>query len=747
MQSDEIHNGLYDFTEQLLGNKRQVRIKVGGYSMYPYLRNEDIITVERCSFSELKKGDIIVFKSNNKWIAHRLLKKSSGGNNNTLTARGDTCAKKDPPITENNYIGKVISYSRKSKKKNINNASSSRKNKLRAELSLLRTPFLIVILRLLMLGKKISSNTSSLKKNILFLARSSKKLVWANVIISVFQGAIPFIIIYLVKLLIDNISKVGEHNDKSEFFNTLLFIIVLTGAAFLINTLLTLINGYSRERLSQSLSIYIYNLLHKKHTQLDMAYLEDSEKQDIIHRAVQEAGFRPLKIITEALSGIQALISLLFVLFIFLEIHWIVFVLLLIAVIPGFLIRLRFSKKLYNFNKSISQAERKTYYFNRILTSIPFAKEIRLFGIGNYFSSKFLFLQKDLHSKKNTLLRKRLFADILAQTSAVTLIFLSFAYVTYLAVQGILSIGTVILFFLVFQRGFVVFRDLFQSLAGLYEDNVFLVDFFNFLDLPPFYLLENRNGKMPPSNADIKIESISFNYPSSTRKAIDSVTMTIPAGKTVAVVGANGSGKTTLVKLLCGFYQPVSGKIQISNIDTAKISSSEIQKQITAVFQDFALYNLSASENIFLGDVSKSPDIHLIKKAAMNAGIDDVLSNLPNGYDNLIGNLFEKSEELSIGQWQKMAIAKAFYRNSPILIMDEPSSALDAETELQLLQNLKSLAKNKTVLIISHRLSTIKWADKIYVMDNGKIIEEGTHDELISRRGNYCKMFEANRGN
>jgi ATP-binding cassette, subfamily B, bacterial len=745
MQTDGLYSELYNISDELLNSDRQVRLRVGGYSMYPFLRNGDIITISKCSLDELKKGDIIVFKSGNRWIAHRLLIIKSSENKNSLVSKGDTCRRKDPVISEENFIGKVISYSRKGKESSIENKKAEKKNRLLINLSFIRTPLLIVALFIMNFTKKLNTHSISLKKNILFLAKGSKKLVWVNVIISTLQGAMPFIIIYLIKLLIDAISKAGTHSDKNDVLNTIIFLIVLTGTAFLLNSILTLINGYYRERLSQSLSIYIYNLLHKKHTILDMAYLEDSAQQDKIHRAVQEAGFRPLKIITEGLSGMQAVVSLLFILFIFLKIHWIVFFLLLLAVTPGFIVRLKFSKKLYNFNKSNSQNERKTYYFNRILTSISFAKEIRLFGLGDYFSKKYLSLQEYIHSNKNILLRKRLILDIIAQSFAVILIFLSFAYVTNLAVKGILSMGTVVLFFMVFQRGFVVFKDMFQSLAGLYEDNVFLGDFFDFLNLPEFYRSKKENKKNQSLEKGITFENVSFKYPSSKRNAIDSVSMTIPTGKTIALVGANGSGKTTLIKMICGFYQPDQGQILFDGKNISAFSPEELRKQITAVFQDFALYNLSAAENIFMGDITKPLDISAIRKAAINAGIDDVLQNLPFGYDNLLGNLFEKGEELSIGQWQKIAIAKAFYRDSSFLILDEPSSALDAETEKQLLENLKSLSKNKTVLIISHRLSSIQWADTIIVLENGKITETGTHDGLMAQKAGYFKMFETYR--
>jgi ATP-binding cassette subfamily B protein len=374
---------------------------------------------------------------------------------------------------------------------------------------------------------------------------------------------------------------------------------------------------------------------------------------------------------------------------------------------------------------------------------LSFAKEIRLFGLSNFFISRFETIQSELHHQKNVINRKQVFPDLISQIFAVLLIFLSFGFVAFMTINGLVSIGTMILFFLIFQRGFTVMKDVFQSLAGLMEDNVFLQDFLDFINLPAFRKVSEHQELTDLSPKGILLENVSFQYPSSKRKALHSVSIEIPKGKTIALVGANGSGKTTLIKLLCGFYVPQQGNILFDGTDISSIDPEIHRKQVTVVFQDFALYNLTAMENIFLGDVSKPLSKDEIVRAARNAGIDDVLEKLPLSYQTMLGNLFEKGEELSIGQWQKMALAKAFYRNSPILLLDEPSSALDAETEKILLQNLKLLAQNKTVVIVSHRFSTIKWADIIYVMDNGEVIERGGHEDLLNKKGRYFEMYSS----
>ena len=742
MQSDELYNQLKVLTEELIGNVAFIKLQVGGYSMFPFLKNGDIVTIKKCGIDEFKIGNVIVFKNGNKLIAHRLIKFAKVNNKKCFILKGDSCSKKDKIITEDFVVGKVVSFFKKGKEKSFENNYYKTLGLFIARFSRILTPFIIFQLWVTLKLKKNVSVIKSVINSIGFISRSSTKLAYINAFISMFRGILPLIIIYLVKWLIDVISNINNYSDKTEIYKIISLIISLTALAFLLQSILSVIGSQKRELLSQSISQYIYGLLHKKHSLLDMEYLEDSNQQDKIHRAVQEAGFRPLKMTNEWMAFIQSFASWLLIAIMLFTVHWGVFILILIAALPEFWVKIKFSIKLHDLNKKNSQKEREAYYYNRILTDLTFAKELRLFNLANFFTERFRNIQNNLHLQKNKILNKRVVADILAQSFAVILLLFSFGFVSYLAVKGKVSIGSVVLFFLLFQRGFSVIKELFQSIAGLIEDNVFLNNFFDFMNLASVNKIKQISKPINTLKKGIFIENISFQYPSSNRKSLTSVSIEIPKGKTIALVGPNGSGKSTLVKLLCGFYKPSSGRILFDDNDISLIPPDDLRKHITTVFQDFALFNLTAEENIFLGNIAKPVNGSLIMQAAKNADIALTIENLPSAYKTMLGNLFEKGEELSIGQWQKLAIAKAFYRDAPILLMDEPSSALDAETELNLLQNLKNLAKDKTVLIISHRFSTIEWADIIYVIDDGNIIEKGSHHELMELKGKYFKMFE-----
>ena len=738
-------NQYKDIANDILINYDTFIINSTGNSMFPILKNGDKAIINKVTPQSIKKGDIILERLYNSIVGHRVITINKSNQNFKIVTRGDNCRNNDPTIQGEDVLGKVVGFTRNGKEYLFNSFYYQIFRFIILYLGFIVRPIIPIIFKMHLLFKKGKDSFKKTISNIKLITQNAKRLTAQNIIISVLQGALPFLIIYFLKRIIDSISKGNlTQNDKLVFH--LEIIIALTGIVFLANLLVNSIGNYVREKLSQTISLNIFTLLHNKHSQLDFSHLENPEQQDVIHRATVEAGFRPNKLVGGCLTLIRSIVSGIIVLALMFSIHWVIVVILFLGLLPGLFLRFRFSRKIYELNKKNSSKERQAYYYNRILSATVFAKELRLFATSGLFSSRFTNIQTGLNNEKNNIYLKQLFAEIISQSIAICLIFLSFGFVTRLAIQGKVTIGTVVLFFLVFQRGFVILKELFQSVASLFEDNIFFADFVAFLQIPSVLDNDSTPSLIPELNKGISVENVSFQYPTSSRLALKNISITIPKGKTVALVGANGSGKSTLVKLLCGFYEPTQGSILFDNTKLDSKNQAECRKGITAVFQDFALYNMTAAENIWLGNNSEPIDFEKIEQSGKNAGIDESIKKLPLAYKNMIGNFFEKGEELSIGQWQKMAIARAFYRNSNILFMDEPSSALDAETETQLIQTLQTLAKDKTVLIISHRFSTIQWADAIYVLDQGEIIESGTHNDLIQQKGKYFDMFSLQKG-
>ncbi len=297
------------------------------------------------------------------------------------------------------------------------------------------------------------------------------------------------------------------------------------------------------------------------------------------------------------------------------------------------------------------------------------------------------------------------------------------------------------MYLIAFRQGLVYIKDVVSSLAGLYEDNLFIGDTFEFLNLkeqivavPPFI----EPGSF---NRSINVNNLSFSYPGAGEPLLKNLNLEIRKGETIALVGANGAGKSTLVRLLCRLYDPAEGKITLDGKDIRHMDPASYRRLFSVIFQDFMLYNLSAGDNIRMGDIFTPQNKERIKTSASQTGIDELIEALPKGYDTVIGRLFDDSRELSWGEWQKIAMARALYRDAPVLILDEPTSALDAATEYELFSRFKEITRNRTSILISHRFSNVSLADRILVLDKGMITEEGTHDELMKTGGIYSEMY------
>lgn len=735
-----------DRMKDLLNDHHSKMFCMQGNSMYPNLRDGDIGLLQECNPEDLQTGDIVVFRTNKNFVCHRLINIFQKDGKTVFIARGDKNMFSDPPFLAEDLSGKITCFKRNEKLKSIDKKGISI---FLLHFRRILIPCYNLILRFKSYNKVLNDNFKSLVSNIKVIIEKSGKQFLISALIAFLQGVVPFLLIFCIKLLIDSLAGIETGNKSGipdlnhNIWSTIIPLIALTALMFMLNAIIMVIRSYFSEKLSFSVNCNIMEKLHNKHSKLDLEYYENPVLQDKIHRAVQEAGFRPVKITTELLSLIKSVASVIVMIVLFVSIKWYLLVLIFLAIIPEVYVRLKYSGKRYAMKDSQSTAERKMGYFNRVLTGFPFAKELRLFGFSEFFSRRFLKIEKAIYEEKIKLKFSEMWADIIAHIFAIVLIFLALACVVYLKLTGLISIGSVVLFFFVFQRGYSVLNETFRSITQLYEDNTFLNDFMDLLKLP-FKIKPKTSGAFN-LNKEILVNDVSFRYSTSERDALTNVSLSIPAGKTVAFVGANGSGKTTMIKLLCGFYSPQNGEIKYDGQKIPEIGEARLRENITAVFQDFALYNVSAIENIALGNVLKEPNEEDVKKAAEAAGIADILEKLPGGYQTMLGHLFKYGEDLSIGQWQKVAIARAFYRDAPILFMDEPSSALDVESEKQLLEGMRKLTKDKTVVIISHRLSTVQWADKIFFFDCGQINESGSHKELMELKGKYYSMFQMNK--
>jgi ATP-binding cassette subfamily B protein len=297
------------------------------------------------------------------------------------------------------------------------------------------------------------------------------------------------------------------------------------------------------------------------------------------------------------------------------------------------------------------------------------------------------------------------------------------------------------------HTGLGALRQLLHGLADLYEDSLFLSAYYEFLELEPRLREPSSPKRVPrPLRRGLVFEEVSFSYPGSARTALEGVSLEVAPGEMVALVGANGSGKSTVVKLLARLYDPAAGSIRLEGLDLRDLSREDLHRNISVLFQDYQHYDLTARQNVWLGDVARDPGDPGVEEAARRAGAHDLLQRLPRGYDTLLGNWFDDGEQLSAGEWQKVALARAFLREAPLLVLDEPASSLDPEAEWRLFQQLRQAGEDRAVLLISHRFSTVQPADRIYLLEHGRVAEAGSHLELLARGGLYASLYEKQTG-
>ncbi len=574
--------------------------------------------------------------------------------------------------------------------------------------------------------------------------RSSRFYTLLNAFVVVLSGVLPILLIFIIKLLVDEISKMIANQGNHLDFNALYLSVGIAATLFLVNAIVGSVSGLVKEKHSYFISDYIQNLIHQRTTTFDFSNFEDVKFQNVFYRAINEASFRPTRIYYGFVKIIQNLITLLFISGILAVLHWGVLVGLLVASVPVIYIRLRYSGKMYDLKKKYTEEERLVNYHNRLLTGKEFAKELRMFNLASLFKKRYEDKKNRLRNKHFKILKVKAFREVIFQIIAAVVLLLVFVYVAYQAINGVVTQGEMVMYLLALYRGHGFLQELLSNMAVLYEDGLFLRNFFEFLDYKSINKKPDQSQllKFPDHlSKGIEIRNLDFKYPNSKRFVFENLNVSIKEGETVALVGANGAGKTTLVKLLCGLYKPTKGSVFYGGVDTNDLNRSSLAKNVSVIFQDFMLYNTTAKENIWFGDISKDINDADLYESSKKSGIHSTLTNLPKGYDTTLGTLFKNSEMLSLGEWQRMALARSFFSDAQVVILDEPTSSMDAYTEGLLIKNFKEIIKGRTAIIVSHRLSSIRLADRILVLQNHQLVEDGTHEELIEKQGVYYDMI------
>ena len=555
------------------------------------------------------------------------------------------------------------------------------------------------------------------------------------------QGLLPAATVFLSKILVDGIAHAIGTGGGWQGLADLAPPAAAMGAILVSTEILQGIGGWVRTAQSENIQDAIHRQIHEKAMELDMSFYDNPGFYDQLHRARVDAISRPAALLENTGSLLQNFITLVAMAGVLMTFGFWLPLLLLVSTVPALAVVLRHTVRFHRWRMENTQAMRKTQYYDMMLTSRDSAAEFRLFQLGPYYRHLFTDLRKTLRHGKLTLARNEALAGAMASLSGLACIGAALVWMGYRASHGLVTLGDLALFVQAFFQGQRMMRSLLGNAREIYRNIMFLENLFEFLELTPALADPEKPLEHPGLHRGVQFRDVTFRYPGSDRVALERFSLDIPAGKITALVGENGAGKTTLIKLLCRFYDPAAGDILIDGRNLRDLAQEDIRKRITVLFQEPVRYHDTVFNNIAFGDIDRSPDAGRIETAARASGADTPINRLPEGYDAMLGKWFGGAE-LSGGEWQRLALARAFLRQAELIILDEPTSAMDSWAEADWLARFRSLVAGRTALIITHRFTTAMQADIIHVMDRGHIVESGTHRQLLDAEGRYATSWK-----
>ncbi|MEL6756015.1 MAG: ABC transporter ATP-binding protein [Pseudomonadota bacterium] len=578
--------------------------------------------------------------------------------------------------------------------------------------------------------------------DVALLLRRSAPWVSATVaIVTLIETVIGLLVLYAIKVLVDTISSELSSGTPTGLDN-LIFVLAITGSIILLAALFQSLANILRMRQGMSVSDFVDREIHGRAVSVGLQYYESPEYYDALERAREGGSGRPAQIVSNSIVTLRAAITILGILVLIGTVEYLLLPALVIPILIALVIRLHFARRLFEWRMSRAQKERRASYLDLVMTHVNHAKDLRLNGLGPHFQNQFSAIRQQLRAGEIKIEQARLWSEFSMAALGVCVFVTAGIWLLYQALNEARPIGDLVFILLLLRKAESSGKELVGNISNIVNDHLYLKRLFDFLSVP----IETSNPIIPIAlpekiSTGLELSNVSFRYDGAQRFALRNVSVRLNPGEVVAIVGENGSGKTTMIKLLTRLYDPTKGVVLLDGEDIRQFDPHKLRKLMSVVFQDYAIYADTVAENIRYGDVTVESSQDLIRTAARNAGAAEFIEALPLSYQTPLTKLFDNGQDLSIGQWQRIALARALFSKSNFLILDEPTSAMDPKAEFDLFENFKSRIDGRGALVISHRLSTVRQADRIYVLSNGEIAEQGTHDELIGAEGAYAQLF------